>query len=551
MPTLTFTLRNAPTPFRHEFPDDCVIHVGRADSVPGVSVSSRDGRYEVRADVASLSEDHCVLTIERGVVTLEDRGSRNGTFVRLSPGAVHPLDAQAVLLSKDLSLRLDDLLDPPLPEFREPTPERLVSTLRSHGTSRSLRVDLGPPADPSFPLFGDSRHLVVSAAHATRTLSIDDLAWVQRVVNAYNAACDARREEIPWRFLAASRDRRQALDQARRAAPTSLPVLLLGPTGSGKEVLAHDLHHHSSRRQGPFVPVNCATLDAERLEAQLFGYVRGAFTGAHADTPGLVEAAAEGTLFLDEVGDMAPAVQARLLRFLESASGEYRRMGDVKTRRANVRVIAATLRPLSGSDNKTFREDLYYRLAGVRIDIPRLAPDDIRAIVAHLLRDASRHVAAPPTASEVELIAETASTHPWPGGARELRQCVDRCVQLRGPGTSWRQSWEHAVDAPRPTPSIAPPSPAGAAAAQPAVVGRLLADLLFLRAARETRQVAVLARSLQMSYQAADSRLTTFDLRLDESDKIDALIAARTDELRRLVRLDPGLALVLQQLHAP
>lgn len=546
MPTLSFLLKNSTTTLTYDFPDDCVIRVGRSSAAPGMNISASDGHYEVRADLVSLSEDHCTLTVVRGAVSLEDQGSRNGTFVRLAPHSPYPLDHQPVLLCKDLTLRLERSTDAVIPDFREPSPERLLSALRSGLDRHALRVELGPPQDLSFPLCGDARYLNVHASHPDRTVAMDDLTWVQRVVNAYNAAFDARRQELPWRFLAASRARVQVLDQARRAAPASLPVLLIGPTGSGKEILAHDLHQHSTQRQGPFVSVNCGTLDADRLEAQLFGFVRGAYTGAHADTQGLVEAAADGTLFLDEIGEMAPAVQVRLLRFLESTSGEYRRMGEVKTRHARVRILAATHRALHGRDARGFREDLYYRLSGVRIDIPPLAPEDIQAIAAHLLREATAHLSQPPSPREIALIAHAASTRRWPGGARELRQCIHRCAQLRDPELSWARSWEIALG--QPTTDAPPVTVTGALNAQPAAVGRLLADLLFLHTAYEATHVAALARGLHMSYQAADARLTAFGTSLDDKPGLSAHIRQRTEELRALTDQSPSLASVLQSL---
>jgi len=351
--------------------------------------------------------------------------------------------------------------------------------------------------------------------------------------------------EVPWRFLAASRGRAQALEQARRAASTSLPVLLIGPTGAGKEVLAHDLHQHSPRRHGPFVSVDCAALDAERLDAQLFGHARGAFAGAHLGARGLVEDAADGTLFLDQIGAMAPEVQGRLLRFLESSTGEYQRMGESRVRHARVRIIAATSHAISGPDAKGFRDDLYFRLAGVRIDIPRPAPEDVRVIAAQLLRETASQSASPPSTHEVELISEAAAERAWQGGVRELRQCIERCVQLHAPQASWRDSWDTALRASPPTRSV---RAAPALGVQPAAVGKLVADLLFLHTARRARKVAPLARSLQVSYQAVDARLQFFGVRLGESDRIDALIEEKTEELRSLQRHDVGLSTLLKRL---
>jgi Nif-specific regulatory protein len=215
-----------------------------------------------------------------------------------------------------------------------------------------------------------------------------------------------------------------------RIADRPLPVLINGESGTGKELVARALHARSRRARAPFVAENCAALPDELLEAELFGHVKGAFTGADRDRTGLLEAADHGTLFLDEVGDMSPRLQSKLLRFLES--GELRRLGDEKTRVVSVRVVAATNRVLEDMVQKgEFREDLYYRLAVLRVKIPPLRErrEDVPLLVAHFAAKAARELGrAAPTFTPETL--EVLASHEWPGNVRQLENEVRRLVAL-------------------------------------------------------------------------------------------------------------------------
>src|SRR2546425_7742925 len=213
------------------------------------------------------------------------------------------------------------------------------------------------------------------------------------------------------------------------AARSDAKVLITGETGVGKEVVARLIHQRSARMSAPLVTLNCAGLPDSLLESELFGHVRGSFTGAYRDKPGLLEMAPNGTLFLDEVGEMSPRMQVVLLRFLES--GEIQRVGaDRAHARVNVRLVTATNRDLEAQIAAgNFREDLFFRLNVIRLSIPPLREraEDIPLLVNYFLHS-YRQVHQTP-ASEVSPEAmEALVAHPWPGNVPELKNVVERIV---------------------------------------------------------------------------------------------------------------------------
>lgn len=223
----------------------------------------------------------------------------------------------------------------------------------------------------------------------------------------------------------------QVYDLVQRVGGADAPVLVLGETGTGKGMIARAVHAHSDRRRGPFVTVNCAAVPEALLESELFGHVRGAFTGATSRRVGLFEEATRGTLFLDEIAEMSPALQAKLLRVLES--GLVRAVGADREREVDVRIIAATHRDLrERAAAGAFREDLFYRLDVLRIELPALRHrrEDLPLLVDHFIaRARAKH-----RSSRVERISpdalEKLAAHSWPGNVRELQHVVERAVLL-------------------------------------------------------------------------------------------------------------------------
>jgi Nif-specific regulatory protein len=234
----------------------------------------------------------------------------------------------------------------------------------------------------------------------------------------------------PHRALGRSRTWRDVLAQATKVAPTETTVLLTGESGTGKEVVARFIHRASARKDGRFVALNCAALPEQLLESELFGHERGAFTGALTARAGKIEQASRGVLFLDEVGEMSPSVQAKFLRVLQER--EYERLGGTRPLKADLRVLAATNRNLKTAiANGSFREDLYYRLAVFEIPLPALRDrtEDILLLVDAFLEELGRSVGRP-AAGVSEEVRDKLVAYPWPGNVRELRNAIERAVIL-------------------------------------------------------------------------------------------------------------------------
>jgi transcriptional regulator with GAF, ATPase, and Fis domain len=266
------------------------------------------------------------------------------------------------------------------------------------------------------------------------------------------------------RVVGKSASFRQVLTRATQVAATETTVLLLGESGTGKEVVARFLHRASARSGGPFVALNCAALPETLLESELFGYERGAFTGAMQAKPGQIEQASGGVLFLDEVGEMSPSAQAKFLRVLQER--EFQRLGGTRVMRANVRVVAATNKNLRAAmEAGTFREDLYYRLQVFEIQMPPLRErkEDILLLSDAFLHDIAASFGRPPAGISSEA-RDALLAYDWPGNVRELRNMLERAAILCDGGLI---TGEHLnIFASRaPGKMAAPKPPAGATAA--------------------------------------------------------------------------------------
>jgi transcriptional regulator with GAF, ATPase, and Fis domain len=224
------------------------------------------------------------------------------------------------------------------------------------------------------------------------------------------------------------------LEQVERVAPTDSTVLIQGETGTGKELIAHAIHNISSRCGRPFIRLNCAAIPLDLLESELFGHEKGAFTGAIAQKIGRFELADKGTLFLDEVGDIPPALQPKLLRVLQEQ--EFERLGSTRTHQVDVRLVAATNRNLMEMANRgEFRSDLYYRLNVFPVLLPPLRErrEDIPVLVAHFVEIYGRRMSR-----QIEHIPSTTmsalTSYQWPGNIRELQNLIERAVILSNAG---------------------------------------------------------------------------------------------------------------------
>lgn len=231
------------------------------------------------------------------------------------------------------------------------------------------------------------------------------------------------------KIIGKSRPLKKMIELAKKVAVTDTTVLLLGETGTGKELLAEAIHLSSRRRKGPFVTINCAAIPKDLQESELFGHKKGAFTGATMDKKGYFEVADRGTIFLDELGEMSQELQAKLLRALENRT--FNRVGDTNPIPVDIRIIAATNRDLLDEDNSEFRRDLYYRLSTFAIELPplRQRPEDLELIAFHFLKSYAEQVGKEILRIEPEFMYYLRKYN-WPGNIRELKNVIERAVIL-------------------------------------------------------------------------------------------------------------------------
>lgn len=373
------------------------------DSLPTVLLVDDEPHVRAATRAALRSFGCAVDAFARGDDALDaaEPGRFDAALVDLR---MAPLDGMAVLAG-----------------LRERTPETPVVIVTAHGTVEAAveAVQAGAFHFLQKPFEVDELRVMVERAV--------EHGRMRSQLRALRAELGRQRQAGP--IVTQDTGLVDALALAADVAESALPVLVTGESGTGKELVAQFVHERSGRR-GPLVAVNCAALPAELVESELFGHVRGAFTGAQSDRAGRFERADGGTLFLDEVGDVPAPVQVKLLRVLQS--GEYERVGDTAPRRVDVRVVAATNRDLEAALREgTFREDLYYRIAGVRVRLPPLRerPGDAALLAEHLgARYAEASGRPAPTWTEAALAALAA--YRWPGNVRELQNAVERAVVL-------------------------------------------------------------------------------------------------------------------------
>jgi two-component system nitrogen regulation response regulator NtrX len=306
-----------------------------------------------------------------------------------------------------------------LKRLRERDPAAVVVMISGHATIQNAveATQLGAYDILEKPL--DTDRILVTLRNATGRIDLAE-------ENARLKATIESRYEIVGKSFAI----RALIESIGKVADTAARVLITGENGTGKELVARALHRQSPRARKPFVEVNCAAIPGELIESELFGHMKGSFTGAIQDRAGKFEQADGGTLFLDEVGDMSLAAQAKVLRVLQD--GDVTRIGGAKSRKVDVRVIAATNKKLETEIAEgRFREDLYYRLNVVPIQVPPLRErrEDIPLLVDHFLAQFARNDGVAPRSMDVAAI-ERLTAFDWPGNVRELRNTIERLLIL-------------------------------------------------------------------------------------------------------------------------
>ena len=361
--------------------------------------------------IALESEGHYVETAEDGTLAMKRIKEENFDLVFL-----------------DLRLGDEDGLEI-LQKIVAMKPQQLVTIFTAHASiSTAVKAtQLGAFDYLEKPFTPDQlRAILIKAQKALKT----QVEVVRLKETVQELKSEVRHSSPPLRFTSEDTKTRQEFDVLFRAAATSASILILGESGTGKSVIAKEIHDRSHLRDKPFVTVSCPSLSKELLESVLFGHMKGSFTGAIKDTWGKVHAADGGTLFLDEIGELPMEIQPKLLRLLQER--EYERLGENKVRQADVRVIAATNRDLKTSIRSgEFREDLYYRLNVISVTVPSL-----RERPADLLKFAKDYLEffTGQLGRKIEGFSESGRSslmrHPWPGNLRELRNAIERATIL-------------------------------------------------------------------------------------------------------------------------
>ncbi len=356
--------------------------------------------------------------------TLQEFLEHEGYAVEVALSAAEALALQQ--RTPHLAIALVDLIMPvtdglaTLEALRRRDPDLAVVIMTGYGTIETAVDAIKRGAEDYLTKPFDYETVRKKVARLTEVFELRDrVAQLEA-----NLACCPSFES----FVYVSTLMQRVVDRARAAASTDAAVLLLGETGTGKEMLARAIHAASRRTRGSFAPLNCGALPRELVESELFGFRRGAFTGAYADAPGLFATASGGTVFLDEIGEMPKEAQVKLLRVLQE--GEMRPVGSPRPVQVDVRVISASNRPLEELRDQHLREDLYFRIATVVVEVPplRARPEDVLVLAQHitsrLARRYDRQITL--TRSGLELLL----AHPFPGNVRELENLLESVTAL-------------------------------------------------------------------------------------------------------------------------
>jgi len=451
MPTLKLHIQDREQPLLFPIHAGTTLLIGREPNLarlkPGWQEELRKAPVQmVKVPSLTVSGNHVLVSNHEGSIKVLDLRSRNGTWMRLI--SEHPItlpgDSDVVLELAGPSIEKITAAGPRDAEWatEEEYGSAIVRSLSDWFQQIGVPARVfsaparpGGPTDDTIALAdGASLHVLPPQ---TETFDIPWRAVVDRVREYVNAE-NVRYEQLQGHdedFILVAPLMREAHRHIVDAAAYGMRLMLLGPTGAGKERLARCYHKHSRQHRGPYATVNCALLKENLLFAQLFGAKKGSYTGAVQDVVGVVEAAHEGTLFLDEVGEMDLEVQKALLRFLDSR-GEYQRLGDTHTRRANVQIVCATNLSLdNGSERRgKFRDDLWYRLAVKVVNVPPLSQrreDIIAFLKSRYLRGGQIRAIDALSPEAIRLVL----ADPWPGNFRDLLNFIDRLPPTAVPGT--------------------------------------------------------------------------------------------------------------------
>jgi len=364
-----------------------------------------------------VDDERNMLMVMR--MALEDAGYRVLAAERAE-------DALPLLADPDLDVVLSDLKMPGMSgeEFiahsRKERPDVPVIVVTAYGSIRSAIECIQAGASDYLTKPFEPEELQIAIRNA---LQLHDLLQENRQLHA--AMHDARAEQ---RLIGGGPAMRQLREQIERVAPYKTTVLITGESGTGKEAVAREIHDRSPRADKPWVALNCSAIPRDLMESELFGYVKGAFTGAHQSRLGRIEQANGGTLFLDEIGDLELALQGKLLRVLQER--EFSPVGSDMVRRADVRIIAATNRNLKVQvQQRSFREDLLYRLDVYNIHVPTLRErsSDIPMLADYFLSELQHEIDKPVEGFSKKAM-QALITYPWPGNVRELRNAIERSL---------------------------------------------------------------------------------------------------------------------------